>query len=169
MYMRTLTIILAVFLLQIRGFAQTNAEQKLAAAGLKLPQTSKPLANYVKWVKTGNLVFTAGHGSELKGVLGKTLTTEQGYDAARQTGLQLLATLKDAIGDLEKVKRIVKITGFVMCADDFTDQPKVINGISDLMVLVFGENGKHARTAVGTNALPNGIALEIEMVVELRD
>ena len=94
---------------------------------------------------------------------------EEGYAAARQTGISILSTIKNEIGDLNKVKRIVKVLGMVNCKSDFTDQPKVINGFSDLMVEVFGEKGKHARSAVGMNALPSGITVEIEIVVELID
>lgn len=135
---------------------------------------SKPIANYVKYVKTGNLVFLSGHGpindkgQNVTGKLGKDLTIEEGYAAARLVGLDLISTLKDATGgDLGKVKRVVKILGLVNCTAEFADQPKVMNGCSDLLVAVFGEKGKHARSAVGTNSLPGNIAVEIEMVVEL--
>jgi enamine deaminase RidA (YjgF/YER057c/UK114 family) len=154
--------------------AQTTPIQKLDSMGLKLPPASTPIANYVKFVRTGgNLIYTSGHGPTtiegklITGKLGGDLTIEQGYEAAKVTGLQLLATLQQAIGDLGKVKRIVKVLGMVHCTDDFKDQPKVMNGFSDLMVAVFGEKGKHARSAVGMNALPNGMAVEIEMIVEV--
>ena len=133
-----------------------------------LPEATKPVANYVKWVRSGNLVFTAGHGSP-PGKLGESFTIEQGYNAAQFTGLQLLATLKDAVGDLSKVKRIVKVLGFVHCVDGFKDHSKVMDGFSDLIVLAFGEKGKHARSSIGASSLPNGIALEIEIVVEVED
>jgi enamine deaminase RidA (YjgF/YER057c/UK114 family) len=155
------------------SFAQKTPLQKLDSMGLKLPPTSTPIANYVKFVRTGNLVFTSGHGPTkldgqlITGTLGADLTIEQGYEAAKATGLQLLATLQQAIGDLGKVKRIVKVLGMVHCTNDFKDQPKVMNGFSDLMVAVFGDKGRHARSAVGMNALPNGMAVEIEMVVEV--
>lgn len=119
------------------------------------------------------MVYTSGHGPTrdngelITGKLGSSLTIEEGYEAARVTGLQLLATLQAAIGDLGKVKRIVKVLGLVNCTAGFGDQPKVMNGFSDLMVAVFGDNGKHARSAIGTNALPNGMAVEIEMIVEI--
>lgn len=164
-------IVLLSFTFQLK--AQQTPEEKIAALGHTLPPTSAPIANYVKWVKVGNLLYTSGHGptnakgETTKGKLGATLNIEQGYEAARLTGLQLLATLKSAIGDLSKVKRIVKVMGLVNCTDGFGDQPKVMNGFSDLMVAVFGDKGKHARSAVGTNALPNGMAIEIEMIVEL--
>jgi enamine deaminase RidA (YjgF/YER057c/UK114 family) len=155
------------------AFTQKSPQQKLDSMGLKLPPTSTPIANYVKFVRTGNLVYTSGHGPTtiegklITGKLGSDLTIEQGYEAARITGLQLLATLQQAVGDLGRVKRIVKVLGMVHCTDDFKDQPKVMNGFSDLMVAVFGEKGRHARSAVGLNALPNGMAIEIEMIVEV--
>ena len=170
--MHRLLIIIWLFL-PVLLLAQKSPLQKLDSMGLKLPPTSTPIANYVKFVRTGNLVYTSGHGPTrldgqlITGTLGADLTIEQGYEAAKVTGLQLLATLQAAIGDLGKVKRIVKVLGMVRCTDDFKDQPKVMNGFSDLMVAVFGDKGKHARSAVGMNALPNGMAVEIEMVVEV--
>lgn len=153
--------------------AQT-ADEKIKALGLQLPPASKPIANYVKYVRTGNLIFLAGHGptkadgTNITGKVGKDLTIEQGYEAAKVTALSLIATLKDALGgNLGKVKRIVKVNGYVNCLPDFTEQPKVINGCSDLLVQIFGEKGKHARAAMGMVALPNNIAVEIEMVVEV--
>lgn len=153
--------------------AQT-ADEKIKALGLQLPPASKPIANYVKYVRTGNLIFLAGHGptkadgTNITGKVGKDLTVEQGYEAAKVTALSLIATLKDALGgNLGKVKRIVKVNGYVNCLPDFTEQPKVINGCSDLLVQIFGEKGKHARAAMGMVALPNNIAVEIEMVVEV--
>jgi enamine deaminase RidA (YjgF/YER057c/UK114 family) len=128
----------------------------------------------VKYVRSGNLLFLAGHGptkadgTNITGKVGKDLTIEQGYEAAKITALSLIATLKDALGgDLSKVKRFVKVNGYVNCLPDFTEQPKVINGCSDLLVAVFGEKGKHARAAMGMVALPNNIAVEIELVVEV--
>lgn len=171
--MRLSVFLFVLLISSFRVSAQKTPEEKIAALGFTLPPTTAPIANYVKWVKVGNVLYTSGHGptnaqgETIKGKLGATLTIEQGYDAARLTGLQLLATLKSAIGDLSKVKRIVKVLGLVNCTDTFGDQPKVMNGFSDLMVAVFGEKGKHARSAVGTNALPNGMAIEIEMIVEL--
>jgi enamine deaminase RidA (YjgF/YER057c/UK114 family) len=140
---------------------------------IELFAPSKPIANYVKAVRTGNLLYLAGHGptradgSITLGKLGKDLTTEQGYEAARQTAVSLLSTLKAELGDLNKVKRIVKVLGMVNCTEAFTDHPKVINGFSDTMVAVFGEKGKHARSAVGMYALPMNMAVEIEMIVEV--
>ncbi|MBL7849236.1 MAG: RidA family protein [Cyclobacteriaceae bacterium] len=152
------------------AWAQPNdPEKKLSEMGLSLPAVSKPIANYVKAVRVGNLVFLAGHTSDLAGKVGKEVTVEQGAEAARLTGLSLLASLKAEIGDLKKVKRLVKVLGMVNCTEGFTDQPKVMNGFSDLMVAVFGENGRHARSAVGMYALPNNKAVEIEMIVEVEN
>lgn len=166
-------LLLVFFAASITASAQQE-EQKLKELGLQLPPASKPIANYVKYVRTGNLLFLAGHGptkadgTNIVGKVGKDLTVEQGYEAAKITALSLIATLKDALGgDLSKVKRIVKVNGYVNCLPDFTDQPKVINGCSDLLVAVFGEKGKHARAAMGMVALPNNIAVEIELVVEV--
>lgn len=150
-------------------------DKKLKELGVELYAPTKPMANYVKAVRTGNLIFLAGHGptfadnTNITGKVGKDLTTEEGAKAARQVGIALLSTLKGEIGDLNKVKRIVKVLGMVNCTDTFTDQPKVINGFSDLMVAIFGEKGKHARSAVGMNALPQNIAVEIEMIVEVEN
>ena len=153
--------------------AQLSPEENLKKLGVELPQPSKPVANYVKYVRTGNLIYLSGHGptkndgTNITGKVGKDLTIEQGYEAARVTGISLLATLKEAVGDLKKVKRIVKVLGMVNCTETFSDQPKVINGFSDLMIAVFGDKGKHARSAVGMYALPNNIAVEVEMIVEV--
>jgi enamine deaminase RidA (YjgF/YER057c/UK114 family) len=167
-------ILFATFLtLSIMSTAQNTPEEKLKAMGIELPAPTKPIANFLKYVRTGNLIFLSGHGPNrpdgtlVTGKVGKDLTVEQGYEAAKFTGISLLATLKDAIGDLSKVKRFVKVLGMVNCPDTFTEQPKVINGFSDLMVAVFGDKGKHARSAVGFNALPNNMAVEIEMIVEV--
>jgi enamine deaminase RidA (YjgF/YER057c/UK114 family) len=167
---------LCLFCLPVFLAAQEDPEVNLKKAGIVLPEMSRPVANYVKYVRTGNLVFLSGHGpkhangDDITGKLGVDVSIEQGYAAARACGIQLLSTLKDACGgDLRKVKRIVKVLGMVNCSADFTQQPKVMNGFSDLMVVVFGERGKHARSAVGMYALPNNIVVEIEMVVELEN
>lgn len=155
-------------------FAQTP-EEKLKAMNIVLPAPSSPVANYVKYVRTGNLIFLSGHGpskadgSYITGKLGSNLSIEDGYAAAKQTGISLLSTLKSAVGDLSKVKRIVKVLGMVNGTDSFIDQPKVINGFSDLMVAVFGDKGKHARSAVGMASLPMNMAVEIEMIVEVEN
>ena len=148
-------------------------EEKLAELKLTLPTAFTPVHTYVPTVRTGNLVFVAGHvsrhhdGKVIAGKLGRDLDEKQGAAAARQTALWLIATLKRDLGDLSRIKRIVRVGGFVNCTDNFTTQPIVINGCSDLLVAVFGERGRHARAALGTNALPLGAAVEIEMVVEV--
>lgn len=151
-----------------------SAEATLKAKGITLPPPSMPLANYVGAVRTGNLLYLSGHGPMragkplATGKVGRDLTVEQGYQAARDVGLCLLATARAALGDLDRVRRIVKVLGMVNSADDFGDQPQVVNGFSDLMVEVFGEAiGKHARSAVGMAGLPMGIPVEIEMILEV--
>ena len=150
-------------------------EKKLKELNLTLPELPTPVANYVPAVKSGNLLFVSGHGPGrgeeklYKGKVGEDLTWEDGYKSARQTALCLLSTIKGAIGDLDKVKRIVKIVGFVNCTENFTDQPKIVNGASDLFVEIFGDKGKHARAAVGMQQLPGGIPVEIEVIVEVED
>ena len=140
--------------------------------GIVLPDAPPPAANYIPFVKIDKLVFISGQVSQnedgfIKGVLGKDLDIEQGYSAARQCGISLLAQLKNAVnGDLNKVTKVVKLGGFVNSALDFTEQPSVINGASDLFVELFGEKGRHARTAVGAN-LPLGVAVEIDGIFEV--
>ena len=151
-----------------------DPEERIRTSGIRMIKPTSPIANYVKYVQTGKLVFLSGHGpdrpdgGQVFGKVGRDLSVEDGQAAARLTGISLLSTLKGHIGDLNRVKRIVKVTGLVNCTDDFTKQPSVMNGFSDLMVEVFGDRGRHARTSVGVNALPNNIAVEIEMVVELK-
>ncbi len=150
-------------------------EDKLSQMGLKLPAPGKPAGNYVPAARTGHLVFLSGHGPKLEdgklitGKVGADLTLDEGYAAAQRVALVLLASLKSEIGDLDRVRRVVKLLGMVNCTPDFTDQPKVINGASDLLVELFGDKGRHARSAVGMNALPSNIAVEIEMIVEIED
>lgn len=152
-----------------------SPEQNLQSLGIVLPKPSSPIANYVKYVRTGNLIYISGtgpgkpDGTFITGKVGKDLSLEEGAAAARITGINLLAALKDATGDLSKVKKIVKVFGMVNCTENFYEQPKVINGFSDLMVAVFGEKGRHARSAVGMYSLPMNIAVEIEMIVEVAD
>ena len=159
----------------VEDLYEYDIEERLQELGIALPEPGAPVANYVNSVRTGNLVFMAGKGPKdaegnyITGKVGADLTIEQGYAAARLTAIQQLAALKAEIGDLNKVVRIVKVLGMVNSAPDFTDQPKVINGFSDLMVEVFGDRGKHARAAVGMVSLPVGIACEVEMIVEVRD
>ncbi len=149
-------------------------EAKLAALGLTLPVTNAPIANYVPAVRSGNLVFLSGHlpfdadGKVIAGKVGKDADEKLANTAARTTALALLATLKKEIGDLSKVKRIVKVSGFVNAVDDFKAQPAVINGCSDLLVSVFGDRGRHARAALGVASLPRGAVVEIEMIVEVQ-
>jgi enamine deaminase RidA (YjgF/YER057c/UK114 family) len=154
---------------------RVDFDKKLKELGVELFVPGKPIANYVKAVRTGNLLFLAGHGptkadgTNMLGKLGKDMTVEQGYMAARQTAISLLSTLKAELGDLNKVKRIIKLTGWVNCEPNFGDQPKVINGCSDLLVSVFGTKGMHARAALGANALPFGMPVEVEIIVELEE
>ena len=152
-----------------------DPEAKLKEKGIVLSAPSAPVATYVNAVRVGNLLFLAGKGPNkpdgtyVTGKVGKDLTIEQGYEAARLTAIAHLAVLKAELGSLNKVKRIVKVLGMVNCTEDFKDQPKVINGYSDLMVEIFGEKGKHARSAVGMYALPLDIAVEVEVIVEVED
>lgn len=152
----------------------SQIEKRLAELGIALPVPAKPVANYVGWARTGNLVFTAGQVTlkdgkiEYQGKLGKEFGIEDGAKAARLCALNVIAQLNEACGgDLDRVKRIVKLVGFVNAVPEFTDHPKVVNGASDLMVEVFGEKGKHARSAVGMGSLPLNVAVEIEAVAEI--
>jgi len=153
--------------------AQTagTAEDNLKKRNITLPSPATPVANYVPAVQVGSLLFLSGTGpasSEPRGKVGKDLTLEQGYQAARSTCLNLLAATRAALGTLDKVKKVVKVLGMVNSSPGFTDQPKVINGCSDLFVEVFGEAiGKHARSAVGMAELPFNIPVEVEMIVEV--
>jgi enamine deaminase RidA (YjgF/YER057c/UK114 family) len=151
-----------------------SAEARLKDKNITLPTQPTPMANYVSAVRTGNLLFLAGHGPirdgkpTARGKVGKELSIEQGYQVAREVGLLLLSTTRAHLGNLDKVRRVVKVLGMVASAEGFGDQPKVINGCSDLMVEVFGEAiGKHARSAVGMAELPVGIPVEIEMILEV--
>ena len=149
-------------------------EQKLASAGIELLETVKPVANYVPARTCGDLVYLSGHGpvktdgSLITGKLGIDLDIEDGYGAARLAAVALLSSLKAEIGDLDRVTGIIKLLGLVNCPPDFYDQPRVINGASDLMVSLFEENGRHARSAVGAAALPLNMAVEIEMIVSFK-
>ena len=146
-----------------------KTEQRLKELGIELAKPTSPMANYVNAVRTGNLLYLAGKGpaSGVAGIVGKDITVEQAYGHARTTGLNLMAVMRDELGSLDRVKRIVKVLGMVNAVPGFTDQPKVINGCSDLFVEVFGERGKHARSAVGMGSLPMGIPVEIECIVEV--
>jgi enamine deaminase RidA (YjgF/YER057c/UK114 family) len=150
-----------------------GAEAKLKELGITLPPPAKPLGNYIPGVRIGNLLFLSGHGPErngsptVRGKLGRELSLEDGYKVAREVGINLLGSARNVLGSLDKVKRVVKVLGMVSSAEGFNAQPKVINGFSDLMVEVFGENGRHARSAVGMAELPGGIPVEIEMILEV--
>ena len=149
-------------------------EQRIASMGLILPTAPNPMANYVPFRWAGNLLFLSGQGPRKPdgsfevGRLGKNATVEDGYRAARLTGLQLLAVAKSAIGELSRVEAVVKLLGMVNAEPDFTDHPQVINGCSDLLVEALGEAGRHARSAVGMGSLPNGIMVEIEAILLIR-
>ena len=150
-----------------------GAEARLRTLGIELPPAPRSMGTYVTVARSGTLLFLSGHGPVrdgrvvYQGKVGRDLTIEQGQAAARLTGLNLLATVRDNLGSLDRVRRVVKVLGMVQCADDFTEHPKVINGFSDLMVEVFGDAGRHARSAVGMGSLPFGIAVEIEMILEV--
>ena len=171
--MKPLVGVMIIVAISSGAYAQepSRPEDNLKKMGITLPAPPTAVANYVTSVRVGNLLFLAGHGptrGSAAGKVGKELTVEQGYEAARQTGLNLLATTKAALGSLNNVKRVVKVLGMVNSAPGFVEQPRVINGFSDLMVQVFGEpTGKHARSAVGMAELPMGIPVEIEMVLEV--
>ena len=151
-----------------------NIDQRLAELGIALPAAAAPVAAYVPAVEVGGMLHVSGQisfaedGSLIKGRLGEDLELDAGIAAARRCGVMLLAQLKAALGSLDRVERIVKLGVFVNSAPDFTDQPKVANGASELMVEVFGEAGKHARSAVGVASLPLGVAVEVDAVVAVR-
>jgi enamine deaminase RidA (YjgF/YER057c/UK114 family) len=152
-----------------------DVEKRLDSLGITISQPGEPVASFVHAVRTGNLVFLAGKGptrpdgSRVEGKLGVDLNVSAGYEAARLVGIAQLGVLKAEIGDLNKVKRIVKVLGMVNADSSFTSHPEVINGFSDLMIEVFEERGKHARAAVGMSSLPRNIAVEIELIVEVVD
>lgn len=148
-------------------------DAKLKSLGIELGEISPPVANYVNVVQSGKLLFLSGKGPRtasgglITGKVGRDLNIDEGYAAAKNVATLQLAVLKDYLGDLNKVKRVVKVLGMVNCLEDFGNQPEVINGFSDLMVEVFGEKGKHARAAVGMGSLPRNICVEIEAIVEI--
>lgn len=151
----------------------SKIELRLKELGITLPTAAKPVATYVPAKRVGNLVYTSGNDCRVNGVLkytgklGSDVTVEQGYEAAKITMINLLAVLKEHLGDLDRVKQVVKILGFVNSADGFVEQPFVINGASDFLVEVFGEKGKHARSAISSNELPFNTSVEIEMIIEI--
>ncbi len=151
-----------------------NFERKIEELKIKLPEAKPPVGSYVATKITGNLLFISGqisiaeNGDLIKGKIGKDLTTEQGYNAAKRCGLSIVAQAKVACdGDLSKIKSCLKLTGFVNSTDNFTDQPKVINGASDLIASIFGDPGMHTRAAVSTNSLPLGVSVEVDAIFEL--
>tara|TARA_B100001778_G_scaffold206528_1_gene170664 strand:- start:1036 stop:1617 length:582 start_codon:yes stop_codon:yes gene_type:complete len=152
-----------------------DPESKLKELGIELMIPSDPVANYVNTVRSGNLLFISGKGplkndgEYIKGKLGYDLSIDEGYEAARATAINLISTIKSAVGDLKNVKKIVRVNGMVNSASNFTDQPKVINGCSDLLVEVFGDRGKHTRVALGMNSLPMNIAVEIDLIIEVEN
>ena len=151
-----------------------SPDARLKELKIELPPIPKPAGQYVHAVRTGNLLFLAGKGphnpdgSTPKGKVGRDVTTEDAYKHARSVGLTLIAVMKETLGSLDRVKRVVKVLGMVNAVPEFGDQPKVINGCSDLFVEVFGENGRHARSAVGMGSLPGGMTVEIEAIVEFQ-
>ncbi|MFS8573600.1 MAG: RidA family protein, partial [Clostridia bacterium] len=151
------------------------AEARLAELGIQLPPVPTPMAAYVPTVRAGNLVFVSGQVARRDGKLlyegrvGTEVTVEQGYECARLCALNALAALRAEVGSLDRVRRIVKVTGWVNCHPDFTQQPQVINGASELLLEVFGDNGRHARAAVGASGLPGGTPVEVELVAEVED
>jgi enamine deaminase RidA (YjgF/YER057c/UK114 family) len=153
----------------------THPESRLSLAGLTLPVPMPPTANYVPFRRTGNLLYLSGHGPKLpdgsymRGRLETAEDISRGYEAARQTALNMLATIKMAIGDLSRVESIVKLLGMVHATSDFAFHPKVIDGCSDLLVAVFDDAGTHARSAVGMGSLPHGMIVEIEAILVVRD
>jgi enamine deaminase RidA (YjgF/YER057c/UK114 family) len=164
--------LLPLLFLAVVAHAQTP-EQKLKALGHTLPAISQPIASYVHAVRVGNVLYLSGKGPKdasgayIIGKLGKDLSIEQGKNAAERAALEHIAVLKAELGDLSRVKRVVKVLGMVQCTDDFTAHPQVINGYSELMLAVFGEKGRHARSAVGHNSLPLGMAVEVEVIIEV--
>mmetsp|Transcript_24028 Transcript_24028/g.42389 ORF Transcript_24028/g.42389 Transcript_24028/m.42389 type:complete len:179 (+) Transcript_24028:143-679(+) len=150
-----------------------HTEAKLEELGYKLPAVSAPKGSYQLLQKSGNLIYTAGHlpvpanGEMTTGKVGGSLSVEEGTQAAQYCALNILATLKEELGDLDRIKQVVKVVGFVNCTDGFTQQPAVINGASDLFGEVLGKRGVHSRSAVGTNALPLNVATEVEAIIEI--
>jgi enamine deaminase RidA (YjgF/YER057c/UK114 family) len=147
-----------------------RVQQRLEELGIELPEPVQPIATYVRFLQTGSVLYISGTGPSAgspRGKLGDTLTVDDGYAAARGVGLQILATANAALGDLDRVKRVIKVLGMVNCTPDFEDHPRVINGCSDLFVDVFGEAGLHTRSAVGFVSLPFQIPVEIECAMEV--
>lgn len=169
--MRATFAVLAGLLAATPALAETP-EQRLAAGGFTLPEPNSPSGTFVTSVRSGNLLFLSGHGQcgeRASGKLGADTTVEQGRASAQKVALCMLATIKASVGELSRVKRFVRVLGFVNATQDFTQHPQVVNGFSDMMVLAFGEGGKAPRSAVGAPSLPSNIPVEVEAIVELRD
>ena len=160
-------------ILSVNASLAGTPESNLKKLDITLPKAASPVANYVPVVRSGNLLFLAGHiprddqGQVITGKVGAGVSIAEGQHAARQTALALLATLRQELGSLDKVKRIVRVEGFVNCPTDFTQQSSVINGCSDLLIDVFGDSGRHARMAIGAGSLPLDCTVEIAMIVEV--
>lgn len=150
-------------------------EEKIQELGIEIPEPPQPMGAYVPYVRAGAFVYIAGEKATVKdrlvfkGKVGKDLTLQEGYEAAKIAGLNCLGSLKAAVGDLDRIERIVKVVGYVNSADGFTEQPKVINGASELLLSIFGDRGKHARVAVGVNELPSDSPVEVEMIAKLKE
>lgn len=150
-----------------------NAEERMKEMGLSLPMSSPPIGSYLKAVRSGNLLHLSGHGPvkdgalQYRGKVGQDLSLDEGYAAARLACMNCLATIRAELGSLDRVTRVVKVLGFVNSAPGFTDQAKVLNGASDLLVDIFGDQGRHARSAIGAAELPANVAISVEMIVEL--
>ena len=172
MFKKSISNILRTYNKNLSRHVHTEANMK--KLNIELPELVPPKGNYISYVKSGNMAYLSGHlplknGTLITGVVGKDLNLEQAQEAARCAGLQLIGTMKLNLGDLDKVKRIVRVGGFVQCTNDFNDQALVTNGCSDLMHEVFGERGLHVRTSVGTNSLPLDICVEIDCIIEFEE
>lgn len=168
--MKTFIVIWVSLMTSLTAHAEpVDFDSKLRELGIELPAASAPAANYVKAVRVGDVLYLSGHAavSGYRGKLGKDMTTDEGYKAARSTAVSVIATLTQELGDLNRVKRIVKVMGMVNSTPEYTEQHLVMNGFSDLIVAVFGDKGKHARSAVGMGALPLNFAVEIDLIVEV--
>lgn len=171
--MKYFLVILALLATNLVHAQNTSPENKLKELGISLPQITAPTASFVHVVRSGNLLYLSGKGSRsedgtrITGKVGTDLSIEEGYEAAKSIAIQHLAVIKKEMGDLSKIARIVKVLGMVNTTPDFTAHSQVINGYSDFMVEIFGEKGKHARSAVGMSSLPANLAVEIELIVEV--
>ncbi len=152
-----------------------KVEKRLEKLGIELPKVPKPIAEYIPAKQSGNMVFTSGQGPIQDGVfvhigkLGREVSLEEGYEAARVCAINALAAIKSVIGSLDNIEEVVNVRGFVNSMPDFLEQPKVINGASELLVEIFGKKGRHSRSALGTSVLPDDIPVELEMVVRVKE